>query len=529
MLTTVMNYKYRKTLRDLSALCILFMCGWIYFHYNDSSKRLDNNDVRLFFKTESTVKSGKSDTSDEVKILIESPLNVIKHNLPSETFVYVCFVDLSYKGMALNFYETSISRHNIKNIVFVSQSRSLCDQLVEEGLLCALFDEVPDEDKIIKDDQNIRENKFTEIILEKQAPETPYGSRAFRSKMDKRAEMLLKLLESNITILLTDVDIIFLNDPKSELLKQCSNQDICALWETDSLFNAGFMLVAPTNASQEMIRKRLELTNTASPPTDQDALNHAARLVANVKIHTLSKSQFVQGAAYFEYPKRYFYDTAPACPECIVIHNNWIVSKSAKIYRFRENMMWMYDGDDYYSSLDNRFITYDNPIVEDGSKQLLLEEEALINALAIGRTLNRIVILPKFHCSETSSELCPLNSHFLISHLNRHFEDMWKEHVFLDHPKVSEKIIKSITEVHLIENDKVKNLGLNVSSDVVRHPSDDVTDYDIADWFSSDMYVLRFHSLYHAFDRFGLELEEHDFNEDIKKSLHRDGYRQYNN
>jgi len=32
----------------------------------------------------------------------------------------------------------------------------------------------------------------------------------------------------------------------------------------------------------------------------------------------------------------------------MVVHNNWIVSREAKIYRFKEHFMWMYDKDSYY-------------------------------------------------------------------------------------------------------------------------------------------------------------------------------------
>lgn len=34
-------------------------------------------------------------------------------------------------------------------------------------------------------------------------------------------------------------------------------------------------------------------------------------------------------------------DDDPSCPS--VVHNNWIVSREAKTYRFKEHLLWMYD------------------------------------------------------------------------------------------------------------------------------------------------------------------------------------------
>jgi len=53
------------------------------------------------------------------------------------------------------------------------------------------------------------------------------------------------------------------------------------------------------------------------------------------------------GVDYFEKGHRVF-PSKEYCTNCMVVHNNWIVSREAKIYRFKEHFMWMYDKDSYY-------------------------------------------------------------------------------------------------------------------------------------------------------------------------------------
>jgi len=58
-------------------------------------------------------------------------------------------------------------------------------------------------------------------------------------------------------------------------------------------------------------------------------------------------NRYVCGLDYFEKGNRVF-PSKEQCTDCVVVHNNWIVSREAKIYRFKEHFMWMYDKDSYY-------------------------------------------------------------------------------------------------------------------------------------------------------------------------------------
>jgi len=58
-------------------------------------------------------------------------------------------------------------------------------------------------------------------------------------------------------------------------------------------------------------------------------------------------NRYLCGIDYFERGHRIF-PSRERCSDCMVVHNNWIVSREAKIYRFKEHFMWMYDKDSYY-------------------------------------------------------------------------------------------------------------------------------------------------------------------------------------
>merc|ERR1712045_368741 len=80
-----------------------------------------------------------------------------------------------------------------------------------------------------------------------------------------------------------------------------------------------------------------------------------------------------------------------------IVHNNWIVSKAAKIYRFKEVGLWTFDKDEYYSNISQKYILYKN-YRDFGNDTLYHEKLALKTALTMGKILNRVVVLPKFDC-----------------------------------------------------------------------------------------------------------------------------------
>jgi len=141
--------------------------------------------------------------------------------------------------------------------------------------------------------------------------------------------------------------------------------DIATLWD-NSAYNAGFVVVRPTLYGlrvYELVRKK---TRASKRLDDQSALNAAIRdlkLKHGLKgfvAAALDGQRYMCGLKYFESseqrlpplpppsstsssddPLRQVCSNDASCP--VVVHNNFIVSREAKIYRFKEHLMWMYD------------------------------------------------------------------------------------------------------------------------------------------------------------------------------------------
>ena len=71
------------------------------------------------------------------------------------------------------------------------------------------------------------------------------------------------------------------------------------------------------------------------------------------------------------------------------------------------------------------------------------ELSTLRTALAIGLLLNRVVILPRFHCRHGE---CPLNSIVHIKTFDAHLAGCYRENSFLRHPKVPYSVTHDVTD-----------------------------------------------------------------------------------
>jgi hypothetical protein len=135
-----------------------------------------------------------------------------------------------------------------------------------------------------------------------------------------------------------------------------------------------------------------------------------------------------------------FIDTAEPCPECVVVHNNWIRGMHEKILRAKEMQHWMYDKNGYYSSTTNKYLTYENPKPLNQSDPAIDQLKSLARAFEIGYLLNRTVILPKFYLKKKE---CPLLRIVSMASLDKVFGDAYREHSFLLHPLVPDAVKRS--------------------------------------------------------------------------------------
>ena len=315
--------------------------------------------------------------------------------------------------------------------------------------------------------------------------------------------MILDALKMGFTVLHTDVDIVFLRDPLPDLASH--KQPLLCLWD-ESECNAGFIYLRPTQFTIDVYSK-IKRISLDTKLVDQKALNLVRRRLMkqnpNIPFHALNKEEYVCGVAYFQRGGRHFAGINP-CSRCIVVHNNWIVSKEAKRYRFQETGLWSYDDHGYYTNGTTKYLSYSNPIIPQGvNDHITIELAALQTALFIGHVLQRDVILPRFHLNQNKKKAStfyerPLNTWIKISKFDQEFYGRYRESSFLDHPKVPLAIKRNITTPYWIQTSSNMIYSGTVPSDVtVLRPANNIsaTVNELQGWFGGDETpVLRLHS-----------------------------------
>ena len=270
--------------------------------------------------------------------------------------------------------------------------------------------------------------------------------------------------------------------------------DFAAMMERSRklFYNPGFIVLKPTSLNIHIYRTLRNITTKSSTTIDMRALTIAIEMLTTQKIGInvtfLDEHVYSNGNQYFQVAKRLVPRANDPCSSVkkincsvLVVHNNWIVSKEAKVYRFREHLMWLYDGEDqYYSSQTRRYLTYTNPnpVFSHGrfpdNKQLSKRQlSALITALSIGYLLNRAVILPKFHCSTgTKTNQCHLNSLIHITTFDAFFSNQYRESSFLQHPRVPHTVKQSLLNQHVllaaVHSQITEKVNTISSNDIIR-------------------------------------------------------------
>ena len=296
-------------------------------------------------------------------------------------------------------------------------------------------------------------------------------------------------------------------------------------------YNAGFLLVHPTERSKNVYRRMKSMVEQKTSLDDQRQFNIVVSEEKKnkknpLRIRFLPYQDYMCGKYYYQ--NRYFEDTMLPCPRCIVVHNNFIVSIAAKVYRAKELHHWMYNGDQYYTSKTRKYMTYDNilPFEAPLSTQLT----TLKAALTLSVILNRTLILPKFQCQNVKSEVvteCPLNSIANIESFDKAFA--YREHSFLTHPLVPEVIKSSV--VHVTFNMRKKShrhreMGHN-SVFTPMNIQYEITEEEILSNFGHlKQSVLVFGTLLGADIRFTYDTANFMWEEKCNRSIVKDSYNQ---
>lgn len=429
--------------------------------------------------------------------------------------VVVSIVDKTYVQFALNFYETSILKFGISNFFLVCLDRDAEIWLKEFNMECYYYDI-----SILTRGVDMKRGDF--------------GTSAYYLKTNIKTLIVLQAIKLSYTVLVVDLDIVFLKNPFPYLT--CSECDIHIQQDRVHL-NSGFVYVRPTNKSIALYETAWQQYNRYKKSHDQAYINMAVQMFAQNKkaimIHRLSHQEFPCGAYYFTTTTTVRAFGNDPCKECVIVHNNYIGSAAAKRYRFRENLLWVVDRDGYYSNPQTRYIIYSNPYYF-GHETWVMEIGALRSALAIALITKRVLVLPKFHCCDCKRKRCEAERHrcSLLSVLKlRTFDEVFKgkyrEHTFANNPKVSSALRSLLDSKKATSFIIQANIYQNVSHDSIRerillsqNSTSGASDGEVRAWFGENHEpVIHFHSMYGAFGSFASLDQNIEFNKKIKQAF----------
>ena len=184
------------------------------------------------------------------------------------------FVDMGAFEMSLNIHESSIAKHGIDNYLFLSTNRKLCQEFISRRINCFVFGSDPDSDE-----------------------PSEYLHKDFVRKMNIRTSVLIDVLSMGYSILHTDTDVVFFDDPYRHLpcLDGGSDCDMAVMWDWKE-FNAGFFFVRPTTQSIALLQSARRMENDRFD--DQQALNAAIAIYkakGNLGLRKLPQEKFQCG------------------------------------------------------------------------------------------------------------------------------------------------------------------------------------------------------------------------------------------
>ena len=461
--------------------CVIIFMLWAQIMNFVSSSISFHKILKRYTKSKEEIEYCKKSKTDKITCLV-GPGMLSRHGVFYKTLqsrankdklIILSFVDISFVEMAINLYDFSLRPLNIRNYIFVCTDEKAYVALERRGIYSFLYPHNLDKE-----------------------PST-FGTRQFMLKTRIKIKITTAAVMLGFRVLLTDVDVVFVRNPiahlpadidlaiQDDMIKvniiqymvanDLIDQNFGALGqdfgkpEFWDILNTGFMVVSPTYGGVEMMQRTLSLVMDILV-IDQPALNVVVKDMLYKKSLTmvkLSRNKFPCGKAYFEnrellYPEDSKHRNINA--QTVIVHNNHYHTKYGKIHRFKENGLWSYDVNKYYTNKKSLYIMYKQPL-DSASKNLKQQKYSLMTALTLGHLLGRIVILPKFNCHgcknesceqrklKQSPDHCTFNAHFYLEAFNKYFKNKYRESVFLNNTKVPDMIKKSISpQIHIVDN-----------------------------------------------------------------------------
>lgn len=434
--------------------------------------------------------------------------------------IFMTVVDSSVMEVAINQYLTSYRRLKIPNFLFVCTDDTSATFLKSLGIDCLSYE------------SNIPSSLST--------PNNVSGLFIREYVKIKVATDILKLGNS---VIFTDVDVILFKDPTDYLVDL---EDDFILLNDEGEENSAFYIATPNQAAIEL--HETALSHILSKGLEQqqeknsrfiDTLVMASKQRisegSELKKSTLDSDLFPTAVIYFELERRMFTSDKSCmvekCKAFLVLNNN-MNSTEAKVYRLREVGLWKYDQSSYFTNKEEKFILFGNPD-DFGNETRDYEQKSLRAALAIGATLKRKVILPKFHCYGCDSNACKLadnhcalNAQFHVQTLFLSFPNQFREHTYLKSSLVPRTVKNSLSPEIFLRIVPGKQPHIYLSRTQAFAIISDELEYDqLSEWFGlgplSKYSVLKFHSLY-----VNVNTNDDNLDKDIEEALYWSDYRQ---
>lgn len=433
--------------------------------------------------------------------------------------IIVSVVDSDLLEFVLNFYETSLKVLAIRNFISICVSREVERSLLRYGYPCLFYD-------------------IEHLLVN---GEGDFATATYYMRTNIKTLVGLQVLEFGFNVLLIDLDVLLFKNPFDYFT--CASCDIHVQMDR-VMWNSGFVYAKSNSRSVALYRYAWKFYSQYQKSHDQAYFAMALRLLlanSSITVQELSPELFPCGMYYFETDRRTF-NNIPVCNNCVMVHNNYLGSQVAKIYRFRENLLWNTDHDGYYSDVGNKYIIYENFLYH-GDKTLSYELDALKSAMAIGQITGRIVILPAFHCCSCKTgrcahwkHRCSLLSILRVKNFDEVFKNRYREHSFLSNTKVPFSVMQSKSQLLFINSSDAHAVLKSLSTtDVHWHTFNPenmekgATEEELSNWLQpmSNITLLRFHSLYRAFHRFKMPAHDNQFRIDVEFAFECASYQQW--
>jgi len=121
-------------------------------------------------------------------------LSALTAQADKDRYILLIMIDVGFLDMAINFYEASLRAHHVDNFLFVGIGRKICQIFQNMSVPCFHY---------VNDSTSGKASSF--------------GERDFFRKMNYRTDMILEALEAKFTVIHTDADVAFLDNPVKDM------------------------------------------------------------------------------------------------------------------------------------------------------------------------------------------------------------------------------------------------------------------------------------------------------------------------